>query len=355
MTGQQPSRRGKVPSQGSAKYLPFIITLLDKTHPSTADKMSRPIRQITSPDSVVGLIRMSEGSDPDTRAAAVIALRRMLSFLSDTSLRDQVVKALEARSTDDSMASHPLIPKHRASVAHFATYALNTQTESPFPVTRYSARVPSNRYWPNAWARHYFLCYQPEFEKVSADLGLGMVYKILSMTGAIHLGWQAFPPENMDRVIDFCDVANFNWGILKMFGPLAGREVQGRAGLRHYACVEPEVLTHLTLNPEVMSGLANPSAVLVLVLTSLAKVFSQHSDQPAKVRGRDGNVELVLKHCPHCEGLRSVEPCCFPMVGLLKAAALQAHHNPPWEVIETECQGTGGRAYVFQFSLAENG
>ena len=195
----------------------------------------------------------------------------------------------------------------------------------------------SGLYYPNKIARIYLLA----MEEVMGKNGLNA---ILNMAGLSNLV-DNYPPDNLEKQFDFADYSALNGALEEMYGPRGGRGLSLRAGRASFS--------QGLKNFGALAGVGDLAfkvlplgAKLKIGLPSIAKIFSQVSDQKSWVEETDTEYIYSMKPCPVCQGRKSDKPMCHAGAGLLQEALKWVSGGHEFKVTETKCLGCGDEACV---------
>ena len=156
-----------------------------------------------------------------------------------------------------------------------------------------------------------------------------------------------YPPDNLERQFDFSDVSAVNQALEEMYGPRGGRGLALRAGRATFA----DVLR----NFGALAGVGDLAfkvlplqAKLRIGLPTMAKIFSQISDQYSTVKENEGEFVYTIHRCPVCWGRKELDkPVCFIAVGLLQEALKWVSGGNEFRVVETKCIAMGDEVCEF--------
>lgn len=167
----------------------------------------------------------------------------------------------------------------------------------------------SGLYYPNKFARITILA----MEEVMGKNGLNAILNLASLNSLID----NYPPDNLERQFDFSDYSAVHAALEEMYGPRGGRGLALRAGRA--------VFGSALKNFGALAGVGDmafkvlPLAVKVKVgLPSVAKIFTQLSDQYTTVEERDAEYVYTIHKCPVCWGRQTDKPACYTATGLLQ-------------------------------------
>jgi predicted hydrocarbon binding protein len=156
-----------------------------------------------------------------------------------------------------------------------------------------------------------------------------------------------FPPDNLHKEFDFSDVSAINQGLEEIYGPRGGRGLALRAGRATFA--------DSLKNFGALAG-ASDLAFKVLPLStkmrigvpSMARIFTQVSDQHSTSQERDDVFVYTIHRCPVCWGRHDQDkPVCFIAVGLLQEGMKWLSGGKEFRVNESKCVAMGDNVCEF--------
>ena len=184
-------------------------------------------------------------------------------------------------------------------------------------------------------------------------MGKNGVSAVLNLSG-LKAWIDHYPPDNLDRQIDFSEIAAVQLALEEIYGVRAGRNMARRSGwpglqglLADIGALDP--LRALAQRPQA------PAERMAIAVASLAKAISQVSDQVCQVQPVAANVELATRPCPHCWGRQASEPICHAMLGALEELCNLVAGELAWSVTETACCAAGAEECRFLVQPAPTG
>lgn len=197
----------------------------------------------------------------------------------------------------------------------------------------------SGYFYPNK-ACHIFLT---ALEDVMGKNGVSAILNLAGLDDWID----NYPPENLEREIDFADFSAINGALEDMYGPRGGRGLARRAAwstfdsaLRNFgalAGVSDLDFKVLPLTKKLKIG-----------LPAMARVFSQISDQQSTVAEEEDSFIYTIHRCPVCWGRQSSSPVCYAAVGLIEESLRWVSGGQNFRVEEMKCFATGNESCEFQ-------
>jgi len=190
----------------------------------------------------------------------------------------------------------------------------------------------SGLYYPNKFARITILA----MEEVMGKNGLNAIFNMASLNHLID----NYPLDNLEREFDFADYSSLHSALEEMYGPRGGRGLALRAGRA--------VFTSALKNFGALAGVGDmafkvlPLPVKIKVgLPSVAKVFSQLSDQHTTVEEQDNEYLYIIHKCPVCWGRKTDKPACYTATGLLQECFKWVSGGHEFRVNEEKCIALG--------------
>ena len=190
----------------------------------------------------------------------------------------------------------------------------------------------SGLYYPNKMARIYLLA----MEEIMGKNGLNAV---LNMAKLSHL-IDNYPPDNLDKQVDFADFSALNAALEEMYGPRGGRGLALRAGRASFA--------RGLQSFGAMAGVGDLAfkvlplgTKLKMGLPAMAGIFSQISDQISKVEEKDDHFLYIIERCPVCWHRHVEKPVCYAAVGVLQEGLRWVSGGKEFRVDELTCHAVG--------------
>jgi predicted hydrocarbon binding protein len=205
------------------------------------------------------------------------------------------------------------------------------------PSSTLSARASGLTY-PNRFGRYWLMALQ----EVMGEHGLEATLELANLRRLIN----TFPPDDMDRVLDFAALSALNLALDEMYGNRGGRGMAlrgGRAwlvvGMNRFGAfngVDTPVFRTKPLDER-----------LRIALHALAAIFTHFSDQESHLEETNSAFRFVVPNSPMCWGQEADRPICHPLVGLLQETARWAGNGRDFSVREVQCRAAGAEACVF--------
>lgn len=190
----------------------------------------------------------------------------------------------------------------------------------------------SGLHYPNKFARITILA----MEEVMGKNGLNA---ILNMAGLTHL-IDNYPVDNLEREFDFADYSSLHAALEEMYGPRGGRGLALRAGRAVFGSALKNFGALAGVGDMAFKVLPLPVKIKV-GLPSVAKVFTQLSDQYSTVEERDNEYVYIIHKCPVCWGRKTDKPACYTATGLLQECFKWVSGGHEFRVNEEKCVAMG--------------
>jgi len=192
---------------------------------------------------------------------------------------------------------------------------------------------PSGLYYPNKFG----LILLKALEDVMGKNGLNAILNLAGLSKYID----AYPPDNLEKAIDFAEIAAINIALEEMYGPRGGRGLSLRVGRALFA--------DALKNFGALAGVGDLAfkvlplqAKLRIGIPAEAKIFSQISDQHSTVEERDDVIIYTIHKCSECQGRSGLDkPVCFIAVGLLQESLKWISGGNEFRVNESKCIACG--------------
>jgi predicted hydrocarbon binding protein len=201
-------------------------------------------------------------------------------------------------------------------------------------------KIPESGYYnSNKFARIYL----EALEEITGRHGVNAILNYADLGSLVD----NFPPDNPDRAFDFAHFSMINLALEEMYGKRGGRGMALRAGrttfedaLKDYgalAGVGDLAFKVLPLQKKISMG-----------LQSMARIFSEKSDQQTTASEREDHYLYRVERCPICWGRQGEEsPLCFYLVGFLKEGLHWVSGGKEFRVDECACAAVGDDACEF--------
>lgn len=201
------------------------------------------------------------------------------------------------------------------------------------------AKIPkSGLYYPNKVARIYIQA----LEDVMGKNGLNAILNLAGLNNLVD----NYPADNLERQFDFADFSGLNAALEEMYGPRGGRGLALRAGRAAFASALKNFGALAGAGDLAFKVLPLP-AKLKIGVPSMAKIFSQISDQHSTVEETASDFVYTIHQCPTCWGRQGDKPLCHAGAGLLLEGLKWVSGGHEFRVTETRCVAVGDPVCVY--------
>lgn len=197
----------------------------------------------------------------------------------------------------------------------------------------------SNHFYANKVVRLYLLA----IEEVIGKNGLNATLNMAHLSNLVD----NYPPENLDKEIDFADFSTINMAVEEIYGEKGGRLLSIRAGKIYFAAaLRAFGESGGTFSPE-FSALP-PLEKLRAGLAIAAKLANQMSDQNIALEERENDFVYTIQNCPACWGRKGVaKPMCGMPTGFLQGCVSWLLEGKEFSLWEEKCKAVGDEHCVF--------
>jgi predicted hydrocarbon binding protein len=198
----------------------------------------------------------------------------------------------------------------------------------------------SGYYFSNRYARILLKGY----EEV---LGRERLHSVLSQAH-LEACLAAYPPDNLERDIDFVDCSAVNLALEELYGSRGGCGLAMRAGRAAFNDLLQEFGGQLSVDQMAFKLLPLREKIRV-DLQSLADLLSQISDQVTTVTEQKASFLFTVQRCPVCWGRNlAVNPVCCLTTGILQENIRWLSGGQDWCIVETRCIAKGDPVCEFE-------
>lgn len=192
---------------------------------------------------------------------------------------------------------------------------------------------PTGLYYPNKFG----LILLKALEDVMGKNGLNAILNLANLSKYID----TYPPDNLEKAIDFAEISAIDVALEEMYGPRGGRGLSLRVGRALFA--------DALKNFGALAGVGDLAfkvlplaAKLRIGIPAEAKIFSQISDQHSTVEEREDVLVYTIHKCSECNGRSGMDkPVCYIAVGLLQESLKWISGGNEFRVNESRCMSTG--------------
>jgi hypothetical protein len=196
----------------------------------------------------------------------------------------------------------------------------------------------SGYYYPNNAGRIFL----QSLEDVMGKNGVGV---ILTLAGCED--WiDNYPPDNIERGIDFAEISAVNGALVALYGPRGGAGIARRAGWSSFDKLLRNFSPLLENEDVSIKTITGPERIKI-GLQALARLFSQISDQKTSLLECDETLLYVIHRCPICWERSTTHPVCYLILGLLEESLRWLSSDEDYQVRETKCIAVGDEVCEF--------
>jgi predicted hydrocarbon binding protein len=150
-----------------------------------------------------------------------------------------------------------------------------------------------------------------------------------------------YPPDTLEREIDFADFSAMQRAILEMYGEKGGQAFIKRAGRTTFSTCLQRQGALAGVSSEAFSNLPIQTKLRV-GLPAMARILSQISNQTPTVEEDEACFRYIVQQCPDCWGrMRTEKATCFFGAGLLEEGLKWISGGREFQVTETKCMAKG--------------
>ena len=197
----------------------------------------------------------------------------------------------------------------------------------------------SDYYYPNKFG----LIAIKALEDVMGRNGLNAILNLAGLTHYVD----GYPPDNLEKAFNFSEFSALGIALEEMYGPRGGRGLALRAGRATFSDALKD-FGALAGVGDLAFKVLPLQAKLRIGLPSMAKIFSQVSDQHSTVEEKDAEFFYTIHKCPVCWGRSGLDkPVCFFATGLLQEGLKWISGGNEFRVNEARCHAMGDEVCEF--------
>lgn len=194
-------------------------------------------------------------------------------------------------------------------------------------------------FYPNNMGRVLLLALQ--------DVLLSDGYSDLLKTAGQSHFTHKLPGDSWTKEFNFNNISNLNQALEQLYGPRGGRRLALQAGQKFFelgwgasgklAGLSDVALKARTLQEKLRIG-----------LSSIARLFSEVSDQTTWIEEQAKQFEYHVGACPVCWNRKVEKPICFHTVGFLQGSLRWFSSGLEFRIRQTSCTARGENHCVFR-------
>ncbi len=193
------------------------------------------------------------------------------------------------------------------------------------------------------YANKFALIMLDALEDVLGENGLKAVLNLAHLPNLID----NFPTDNLEKEFDFSDVSAINQALEEIYGPRGGRGLALRAGRATFAD-SLKNFGALAGASDLAFKILPLNAKMRIGVPSMARIFTQVSDQHSTSKEFDDMIVYTIHRCPVCWGRHDLDnPVCFIAVGLLQEGLRWLSGGNEFRVNESKCVSMGDEVCEF--------
>ena len=197
----------------------------------------------------------------------------------------------------------------------------------------------SGFYYPNKFG----LIILESLQDVMGKNGLNAILNLASLGHMIG----NFPEDNLAKGFDFADLSAINQALEEMYGPRGGRGLALRVGRRTFSDALRNFGALAGVGDLAFKVLPLPVKIRIGA-PSMAKIFTQMSDQISTVEEKEDVFVYTIHRCPVCWGRTGLDkPVCFIATGLLQEGLKWVSGGNEFRVNESKCITMGDEVCEF--------
>jgi len=190
----------------------------------------------------------------------------------------------------------------------------------------------SNLHLPNNFCRSFL-------EALDDLAGKNGVSTVLNLASLRNWG-DAYPPDDLEKQIDFADFSGINQSLEEVYGISGGRSLSRQAG----GTIFDDSLMPAAGMAEALEGAQadQPSEERFhLVIKTLVDLFNEISDIKSTYEISQNGLRISISACPVCWGRRTTSPACFALLGIIERGLILFAGGTEFLVLEDQCIATG--------------
>ena len=192
--------------------------------------------------------------------------------------------------------------------------------------------------YPNRGARALLL----GLEDLIGRHGLDTVFKIASLD---HWAVE-FPPDNLERDVDFAQLTALTHGLIEMYGMRSGPGLARQAVRATFVKTWGDQGLLADLKDQRFTSLPIEQQLEVGGMAAV-RVFNELGNTGAKFTTSHGEVSFEFENCPYCVGMKSNSPICGGSAGWVEGVLALIGAESRYAVSEVSCSAMGDTCCKF--------
>ena len=191
-----------------------------------------------------------------------------------------------------------------------------------------SSNKKSQLYLPNNFCRSFL----EALDHLAGKNGVSTVLNLASLKK-----WtDAYPPDDLDKQIDFADFARINKSLEDLFGIKGGQSLSRQAGWTIF----DHSLMPLPGIEETLKGAQTellPEERSHLAIKTLSDILNEVSDITSTTEITQIEPLISIKTCPVCWGRSASSPTCSTLLGIIERTLVVFADGTDYVILEEKC------------------
>ena len=201
-----------------------------------------------------------------------------------------------------------------------------------------SSNKKSQLYLPNNFCRSFL----EALDHLAGKNGVSTVLNLASLKK-----WaDAYPPDDLDKQIDFADFARINQSLEDLFGIKGGRSLSRQAG---WAIFDHSLMTFPGMEEVIEGAQTDLSSEerFHLAIKTLSDILNEISDITSTTEIIQNESLINITTCPVCWGRSATSPTCSTLLGIIERNLVVLADGTDYTILEDECIAAGDSGCVF--------
>ena len=201
-----------------------------------------------------------------------------------------------------------------------------------------SSNQKSMLYLPNTFCRTFL----DALDHLAGKNGVSTVLNLASLRNWID----AYPPDDLEKQIDFADFARINQSLEDLFGIKGGRSLSRQAG---WAIFDHSLMTLPRMEEAIGDAQADhdPEERFHLAINTLSDTINEISDITSAAEITQNKALISITTCPVCWGRSANSPTCSTLLGIIERSLNVFADGTEYAILEDECIAAGDSGCVF--------
>jgi hypothetical protein len=197
----------------------------------------------------------------------------------------------------------------------------------------------SKLYLPNNFCRSFL----EALDHLAGKNGVSTVLNLASLSK-----WtESYPPDDLDKQIDFADFASINQSLEDLFGIKGGRSLSRQAG---WSIFDHSLMTSPGMEETIEGAQADhsPEERLHIGLLALSDTLNEISDITSTTEITQNESLISITTCPVCWGRSVNSPTCSTLLGIIERNLVVFDDGTDYAILEDKCIAAGDSGCVFK-------